>query len=155
MTDYEARVAGEPIEAAEGWQIDWADRAEGIARVASPEGTSELVVVDGGDEDWWVTMRGRRIGVVVRSWRERALAAAALAPTSSGGPITVTATLPGLIVAVAVGIGDEVEAGFSILTIEAMKMQNEVRAPRAGRISEVSVSVGQAVATGAPLVRLE
>jgi biotin carboxyl carrier protein len=36
-----------------------------------------------------------------------------------------------------------------------MKMQNEVRAPRGGRIIEVSVAPGQAVATGVPLLRLE
>jgi biotin carboxyl carrier protein len=42
-----------------------------------------------------------------------------------------------------------------LLTIEAMKMQNEVRAPRAGVVIEVSVRAGQTVATGAPLLRLE
>ena len=56
--------------------------------------------------------------------------------------------------AVAVSAGDEVEAGASLLTIEAMKMQNEVRAPRAGRVVEIVVASGQTVATGAALLRL-
>ncbi len=80
------------------------------------------------------------------------------AETSAGGrdgPVVVTATLPGLVVAVGVSAGDEVEAGASLLTIEAMKMQNEVRAPRGGRVVEVAVESGQAVATGAPLLRIE
>jgi len=155
MTDYEARVAGEPIDTGIGWQIDWLDRVEGVARVTSPDGESHLVVVEGRDQEWWVTIRGRRIGVEVRSWRERVLAAAETASKAAGGPITVAATLPGLVVAITVSIGEEVEEGASLLTIEAMKMQNEVRAPRAGRISDISVSVGQAVATGTALVRLE
>jgi biotin carboxyl carrier protein len=74
---------------------------------------------------------------------------------ATGGPMTVTATLPGLVVAVRVAPGDEVEAGTALLTIEAMKMQNEVRAPRPGRVGEISVVPGQAVATGTSLLRLE
>lgn len=67
----------------------------------------------------------------------------------------MAATLPGLVVAVSVRVGDQVEVGDSLLTIEAMKMQNEVRSPRAGRVVEVSVSSGQTVATGVALLRLE
>ena len=47
------------------------------------------------------------------------------------------------------------DEGAPLLTIEAMKMQNEVRAPRAGPVIEVAVAAGQAVATGASLLRLE
>ena len=154
MTDYEARVGGRAVEAAMDWEIEWIDRDEGIAR-ASRGGEAHLVVVEGRDQEWWVTIEGHRTGVEVRSWRERVLADAESAATSADGPVTVTATLPGLIVAVAVSAGDEVEEGAPLLTIEAMKMQNEVRAPRAGRVSEVSVSAGQAVATGTALLRLE
>ena len=77
------------------------------------------------------------------------------AALAHAGPVTVKATLPGLVVAVVVAAGDEVEEGAPLLTIEAMKMQNEVRAPRAGRVTDVSVRSGQTVATGAPLLRLE
>jgi biotin carboxyl carrier protein len=69
--------------------------------------------------------------------------------------VAVKATLPGLVVAGVVAVGDEGEEGAPLLTIEAMKMQNEVRAPRAGRVIEVSVAPGAAVATGAALLRLE
>jgi biotin carboxyl carrier protein len=48
-----------------------------------------------------------------------------------------------------------VDDGAPLLTIEAMKMQNEVRAPRAGRVIELQVASGQAVATGAALLILE
>jgi acetyl-CoA/propionyl-CoA carboxylase biotin carboxyl carrier protein len=51
--------------------------------------------------------------------------------------------------------GDEVAEGATLLTIEAMKMQNEVRAPRAGRVSGVAVAVGRKVVAGASLLRIE
>lgn len=154
MSDYEIRVEDDPTEPADGWRLEWDDSAHGVARLVDGE-RSIPVIVEGSGPDRVVTLRGRRVGVTVRSWRERLMAEAAHAAHVSAGPVVVKATLPGLIVAVAVEVGDEVEEGVSLLTIEAMKMQNEVRAPRAGRIIEVSVRSGQAVATGAALLRLE
>jgi biotin carboxyl carrier protein len=100
-------------------------------------------------------LHGRRVAVSVLSWRERMLAEASVAAASSGGPLEVRATLPGLVVAVAVREGDGVAEGDRLLTIEAMKMQNEVRAPRAGTIAAVAVTPGSTVATGALLLRIE
>ena len=80
---------------------------------------------------------------------------AARASGSGAGPIDVTATLPGLIVAVEAAEGSEVAAGDPLLTIEAMKMQNEVRAPRPGRVVAIAVAAGETVATGQILLRLE
>lgn len=152
--DVEVSIDGELVRPAEDWALAWIDRRHGIARLQR-EGEAVTVVVEGGGSTWAVSLRGRRIPVGVRTWRERVLAEAETAARTHDGPVTVAATLPGLIVAVAVVAGDEVEAGAALLTIEAMKMQNEVRAPRAGRIIEVSVAPGQAVATGVALLRLE
>lgn len=154
MTDYEIRIGDRSVEPAAGWRLEWNDRASGMARLTDGE-RSLAVLVEGSGPDRVVTFRGRRIEVSVRSWRERLLAEAERAAQVHGGPIVVKATLPGLVVAVAVNEGDEVEEGAPLLTIEAMKMQNEVRAPRAGRIVELAVAPGRAVATGAALVRLE
>ncbi len=154
MTDLETRVGGEPIDAPDGWRLDWVDARHGVARLSDGE-RSLLVLAEGQGTDWTVTLHGRRIPVTVRSWRERILAEAETEARSHAGPIEVRATLPGLVVVVAVAVGDEVEEGAALLTIEAMKMQNEVRAPRAGRVVEVEVVPGQTVATGAGLLRLE
>ena len=154
MSDYEVRVAGERVAPADDWRLEVTDPGRGIARLVN--GSASLpVLVEGGGSDWVVTIRGRRIPVTVRSWRERILAEAETAAAAHSGPTEVKATLPGLIVSVAVSVGDEVALGAPLLTVEAMKMQNEVRAPRAGRVIEVSVEQGQTVATGAPLLRLE
>jgi biotin carboxyl carrier protein len=154
MTDYEVRVADERVAPADGWRLEMAGEGRGIGRLVNGS-TSVPVLVEGSGSHWTVTLRGRRIPVTVSSWRERILAEAETAAAAHSGPMAVKATLPGLIVAVAVSVGDEVADGESLLTIEAMKMQNEVRAPRAGRVIEVSVQPGQTVPTGAPLLRLE
>jgi biotin carboxyl carrier protein len=152
--EFELRVAGETVDLPQGWHVTWSDRAQGIARLA--DGTrSLLAVVEGAGSDWTVTLRGRRMPVTVRSWREQVLAEAESAATERGGPIEIRATLPGLVVALSSAEGSEVAEGDPLLTIEAMKMQNEVRAPRAGRVAQMAVSPGQAVATGTLLLRLE
>ena len=154
MSAFDVRVAGERVAPADGWRLEVADSGHGIARLVNGS-VSVPVLVEGAGSDWVVTIRGRRIPVTVRSWRERIMADADTAAAAHSGPIAVNATLPGLIVSVAVSVGDEVAAGTPLLTVEAMKMQNEVRAPRSGRVIEMSVEAGQTVATGAPLLRLE
>ncbi len=154
MSDLEISIDGSLVEPAAGWSLTWIDRAAGIARLANGS-RSETCLVEGSGSDWVVTLRGRRIPVSVRTWRERVLAEAESAAQHPGGPVDVRATLPGLVVAVAVRDGDEVTEGATLLTIEAMKMQNEVRAPRAGRVSVVSVAAGSKVVAGTSLLRIE
>jgi acetyl/propionyl-CoA carboxylase alpha subunit len=152
--DYEAQVDGRTLQPADGWGFAWIDRAAGIARLTDGALTW-LVALEGDGADWIVTLHGRRIPVTVRSWRERVLAEVAGAVRTHAGPLDITATLPGLIVTVAVSAGQHVSEGDPLITIEAMKMQNEVLAPRGGRIAAVAVEAGQTVATGALLVRIE
>jgi acetyl/propionyl-CoA carboxylase alpha subunit len=154
MSDYELSIDGSPVEAAAGWTLTWLDAVAGIARL-SDGSRSEICLVEGSGTDWVVTLRGRRIPVAVRTWREGVLADAESASRHHDGPVEVRATLPGLVVAVGVQEGDEVEQGATLLTVEAMKMQNEVRSPRAGRVAALAVVAGQAVAAGTPLLRIE
>jgi 3-methylcrotonyl-CoA carboxylase alpha subunit len=82
--------------------------------------------------------------------RERARRGAGAA--AQGGPVEVRAIIPGRVVAIAVGPGDAVEAGQQILVVEAMKMQNELRAPREGAVERVGVAVGDTIEVGDLLV---
>ena len=66
----------------------------------------------------------------------------------AGGPVHVRAIIPGRIVALNVAPGDDVTAGQQLLVLEAMKMQNELRAPRDGTIDRVAVGVGVNVEVG-------
>lgn len=151
---YAADLDGEPAEQADGWSASWDPRQPRVARLS--DGTRFIdVVAEGAGTDWFITLRGRRLPVRVLSWREQVLAAAEAETAAHSGPIDVTATLPGLVVAIHHEVGAEVAEGDSLLTIEAMKMQNEVRAPRPGKIASVSVEAGRPVVTGQLLVRLE
>lgn len=66
----------------------------------------------------------------------------------AGGPVDVRAIIPGRIAAVNVASGDAVTAGQQLLVLEAMKMQNELRAPREGTVDRVAVAVGENVEVG-------
>jgi biotin carboxyl carrier protein len=70
------------------------------------------------------------------------------------GPQEIVAPMPGKIVKVLVNEGQEVQRNQGLLVIEAMKMQNELRAPRAGRVERVYMAAGRGVETGARLLRL-
>jgi biotin carboxyl carrier protein len=72
-----------------------------------------------------------------------------------GGAQNVDSVMPGKVVRVLVAAGDQVQAGQGLVVVEAMKMENEIGAPRAGRVSRVEVVTGQNVETGARLVVLE
>ena len=67
------------------------------------------------------------------------------------GPARLTAPMPGRVVRVLEATGAEVAAGQGLVVIEAMKMENELKSPRAGRVLEVAVREGQAVEAGALL----
>ena len=77
------------------------------------------------------------------------------APKSSGaGAVKVTAPMPGKILKVNASNGQAVKKGDLLIVLEAMKMENEILAPRDGSVSQVVVSKGSTVDTGAPLVVL-
>jgi biotin carboxyl carrier protein len=65
-----------------------------------------------------------------------------------GGPTEVRAIIPGRVVSVSVAPGDEVVAGQQLLVVEAMKMQNELPAPRAGTVARIATETGQTVEVG-------
>ena len=71
------------------------------------------------------------------------------------GPAPILAPMPGLIVRVNVSVGDRVEAGQGIVVMEAMKMENELRATAPGIVRSIEVVAGTAVEKGALLVGLE
>jgi biotin carboxyl carrier protein len=71
------------------------------------------------------------------------------------GPKSITAPMPGRVIRVLAGIGDEVQAHQGIVVIEAMKMQNELKSPKAGKLVELRTEPGSAVAAGDVLAVIE
>ena len=71
------------------------------------------------------------------------------------GPEQIDSIMPGKVVRVLVAEGDDVHAGQGVVVIEAMKMENEVASPRAGRVKEIAVAPGATVEAGTKLLVLE
>lgn len=71
------------------------------------------------------------------------------------GPAKIDAIMPGKIVSVKVKVGDVVAEGQGIVVLEAMKMENELASPKEGKVTEVLVTEGQSVESGAVLVVIE
>jgi biotin carboxyl carrier protein len=140
------------------WQcrIDGCEIRMNVARIADgtlsilQEGKSYVVRQGAGGA---VVVDGRSYEVSIadpRSWRARQQAAAGVS-----GPLKLAAPMPGKVVRVLTSPGSTVVAGQGIVVIEAMKMQNEVRAPRDGIITAVLVQEGKAVNVGELVAILE
>ena len=76
-----------------------------------------------------------------------------LSPASNAK--TLPAPLPGTVMEIFVKPGDEIESGQVVLVIEAMKMKNSIRSPRAGTVAAVLATAGQTVAHKQPLLEFE
>jgi biotin carboxyl carrier protein len=154
----------QPIEilaAAPGYRFRLADAPERCANVETPEPDVYSVLLDGRSYDarveetpagLVVVIDGYRFEIVVRDPRRFSRKDAARA---GEGVQTVAAPMPGKVVRVLVAPGDAVEAGQGLLVVEAMKMQNEMKAGRAGRILTVTVKEGATVAAGEVLATVE
>ena len=78
----------------------------------------------------------------------------ASSPASPAGGEKVTSPLPGVIIEVSVKEGQAVKAGDKVAVLEAMKMENEITASRAGTITAIHVAKGDSILEGAPIVTI-
>jgi biotin carboxyl carrier protein len=122
-------------------------RAVVMSMPPTPDGRSRLEVL----------VEGWRFEVAVEDAARAQLRRRATRTTdavATSGSADIRAIIPGRIAAVRVAAGDEVAAGQTLLVVEAMKMQNELRAPRPGTIERVAVGEGQTIDRGDLLVVL-
>jgi biotin carboxyl carrier protein len=109
------------------------------------------LTTEGRPPDMSAFAGGRRANVRVMSQQMRS-AEQARRPTAPGGDKTVRSPMPGRVVQVLVAKGQVVEAGQGLIVLEAMKMENEVRARVAGTVADVYVVSGAAVDAQAKLI---
>ena len=95
-----------------------------------------------------VPLQIRQAGAFERQKRQGASAPGA-------GPQRVVSPMPGKVLRVLVSAGEDVQARQGLVVVEAMKMENELRAARNGRVREVAVTEGQSVDAGAVLMVVE
>jgi biotin carboxyl carrier protein len=146
----------EHIELAPG-KFRLGDAREREVSVETPQPGIYSVLLDGRSYDarvdnGAVIVCGHRFEIEVRDPRRYSRQSAAGA---HGGVQRVTAPMPGKVVRVLVSVGDVVEAGQGIVVVEAMKMQNEMKAARPGKIANISVQAGATVTAGEVLVSIE
>jgi biotin carboxyl carrier protein len=113
------------------------------------DGRSYAVAILGAGE---VSVNGRVFQIDVFDPRElRGRRSAA----DSSGPQSIAAPMPGRVIRVLVEPGQEVVADEGLIVVEAMKMQNEMKAPRAGRVAAVKTVAGATVSAGDVLLVIE
>ena len=124
-------------------------RHDGQQTVAIVDGTAAKTVVEirrpGGDP--------LVLAAEVTDARRAKIAVPARAGNDAA-PATMRSPIPGRVVKLLVKVDDTVKAGQTVVVLEAMKMENELRAPRAGRISIVRCAEGAAVEAGQDLVTI-
>lgn len=146
--------------------VRWLDAARAVVEEPSEVGPTDRIPVLVGRRVSPSRSSIERLEVVVGGWRIllaleperrarlRERARRGREDAAHAGPLEVRAIIPGRVVAVSVAEGDTVEAGQQLLVVEAMKMQNELRSPRAGTVERIAVGVGQTVDLAALLLVL-
>jgi acetyl/propionyl-CoA carboxylase alpha subunit len=117
--------------------------------------TYRVVADRDGPGRWGLRINGSVIEVDVVDERTKVIREMTGAGAVSSGPRPIVAPMPGMVVKVEVVEGDRVEVGQGIVIVEAMKMENELRATGAGIVSRVRVRAGDAVEKDQLLVELE
>jgi biotin carboxyl carrier protein len=153
-----------PLELARDGE-EWRFRLRGsetrCARVRLAEPAVYSVLLDGRSYDVYVEEAADGLVVVIGGHRfEIGVRDPRKLSHKRGGPghegrQNVTAPMPGKVVRVLVAAGDEVAAGQGLLVVEAMKMQNELKAARPGRVETISVREGATVSAGEVLAVIE
>ena len=107
-----------------------------------------------GPETWDLHSRGSRLRADVVDERTRAIREMTGAGAGAAGPRPVVAPMPGMVVKIEVEEGDVVEAGQGVVIVEAMKMENELKADARATVLKIRVDEGQAVDKDELLVEL-
>ena len=138
-----------------------------LARLEEIDGTPVRLVTIGSQVHRVVVRRGATRGAYTL-WvdgfrfdgealdeRTRAIRDITAESRKASGPASLSAPMPGLIVRVSVASGDSVQAGQGLIVMEAMKMENELRAAASGTVKNVLVEPGKAVEKGTLLIEFQ
>lgn len=164
---YVVDIAGRTVEVELDGSTARVDGTDHPASLALLEGTPVAMVTIGDSVHRVVVTReaakgryvlsldGRRYEVEALDERARTIRQLSVSAAGPKGPAPLVAPMPGLIVRLNVEVGVQVQPGQGLVVMEAMKMENELRASSAGVVKAIRVTPGTAVERGAILVELE
>ena len=164
---YHVTVGSEAIEVIVDGDVVTVNGETWTASLTDVQGTPVRMVKIGDEVHRVVARRGATRGVYalwvdgfrheVEALDERTHTIRLLSGASqvASGPAPLKAPMPGMIVRIAVEVGSVVAAGQGLVVMEAMKMENELRAASAGTVKAILVQPGTAVEKGALLLELE
>lgn len=144
-----------------GWQckldgrpllLDVAQTQEGVLSILL-DGQSYEVKQETAASETYIVVGHQRFAAALRD--PRSLRSRRASDAGAQGVRKISAPMPGKVVRIVAPVGAEVEAGQSVLVIEAMKMQNELKSPKKGIIKKLTVSEGAAVEAGQTLAEVE
>ncbi|MBI4040811.1 MAG: acetyl-CoA carboxylase biotin carboxyl carrier protein subunit [Deltaproteobacteria bacterium] len=130
------------------FHIDLVDRVTGGYTILH-DGKSYDFEVENKETEYAVLSRGHLF--LVDLINPKALTA----KTKDIGEQKIVARMPGKIIKILTQVGDVVKKGQGLIIMEAMKMENELKAPTSGKVKSISVQVGATVETGTDLLHLE
>jgi len=125
-----------------------------IRSLANGRRNRAILAQQGDSGQWTLALGGCRLPVHVLDARGRALRNAGTRSGAKAGTGTLKAPMPGLVLRILVEEGSVVDAGQGLLVIEAMKMENELKALGAGTVRKVHVAPGARVEKGTPLLEI-
>jgi biotin carboxyl carrier protein len=140
---YEVTIDGRTV------QVDAAKSGKTIYSIIEDGKQFEVIVDDQGAHGFDVFVAGQLFHLQALDERSKLLTASTKPVTT--GPQRVESEMPGKVVKIAVSVGASVAEGEGVLILEAMKMENEIKSPVEGIVSEISVAEGQTVEGGALL----
>jgi len=163
---YMVRVDGREIEVeVNGDQVMVGGRTHRATLESIPGTPLRQLLVDGrpttlsmaplGRGRWAVTEAGERLDLEVLDERAHHIQSLTLATGRRHGAGALKAPMPGLVVRVQVQPGERVSAGSGLVVLEAMKMENELKATSASVVKAVRIEAGEAVEKGQVLVEFE
>lgn len=118
-------------------------------------GESTTIVAYRSGSAYHTLVNGLPLTMKVESEREKLLEASSAQTSPSGGSLEVLAPMPALVVRVEVSVGSTVNQGDGLLVLEAMKMENELKASHPGTVQEIFISQGDPVEKGQMLMLLK
>jgi biotin carboxyl carrier protein len=130
------------------YTVDWQEVAPDRLSLIIDGASYHLNVETVSDGTYVVTGRGKEYSVTIDDQRKKRLKELIAESERDAGPIDITSPMPGLVIEVDVGEGDTVETDQTLIVLEAMKMENEIRSSIRGKVEKIHVKTAQIVEKG-------